>query len=337
MPYYRRYGRRSSTRKKTPFSHARSRTVNKRVKSALKVGSKKARTKVGANRRAIYTLGKQVNLLQRQKFGQKQWLYQTAELSNLIPEDIPRLQHPLCFNWNSFYDDTRIYQGSIVPGGIPGAGGTPLTHSTKSFRNKSYTPLAFLEPQFQWNARSSTDATVSLISYLPVFCSFVINFRGDVRNQANPTYDFPLRYRITLMKMKNRLHYSGFQNFALPTQLGAYHSLCSDDPSDRIGFSKTYHDVLVDKWVTINEHPVVDSDKPINRSVKINWSFPPNKPLKPNFKANEPGSVLYNNIPALDSMWLIISGNQPSTAQTSPLEINLSRYVVWRDAHSVTL
>lgn len=331
------YGRRNSYRgRKTVGTYKRLRRVNKPVVKALRVPKRKV-TKVTANRRAVYTLAKQVNTLQRQKFGQLQWLYQTCELSNIIPEDIPRLQFPLCFNFNSFYDNTRVYQGSIVPGGLPGAGGTPLTHSTKSFRNKAYTTLATLEPQFQWNARSTTDAAVSIISYLPVYCGLTINFRGEVTNVTPPGHDYPLRYRITLMQMKNRLHYSGNQNYALPTQLGAYHSLCCDDPSDRINFSKTYHKILVDKWITINNDPTEDSVKFINRNVRISWSFKNDKPLKPLFKANEPDSVQFNNVPAARSMWLIISSNQPRSATTSPLEINMSRLVKWRDPHQVTL
>lgn len=337
------YGRRVPYRRKPTPYHRRPRTGNKAVNKALRVRPKAASTKTAANRRAVTTLARQVSRLQTRVQGQRQYNYQVCNLNSLLPADIPRIWAPIAFDVGSFYNATSVYNGTIVPGVLPGAGGTPITTSSKSFRNKAYTPLATLEPSYQWGPRSNAATDVSLISYYPHKTKIRINFRGILENDATPAppptaFVYPMRFRITLFKMKNRLHFTGFQNYAMPTTLAAYGSMCNDNPAERINFSKTYHTVLADRWVTLNNDPEeTHSQKHVNKTVSITYTWPKGTCFKPNFVATEVPQELWHNIGAEDTVWCLLSSNQNTAITTLPIEISMSRLNIWADAHGVTV
>ena len=332
------YGRRASNSRRGYAGALRKRRTNTPVRKALRAPPKRARTVSGRNRRAVTTLARQVTHLQQRVRGQVQYLYQTANMSSQLATDVPREFAPLGFDATSFYDASNIYQGTIVPGGLPGSGGTPILHTVKSWRNKAYLPLVQLEPQFQWAPRASTDATVSYISYYPISMSYKFNWKGTLTNDAIPTFRFPLRYRVTFFKMKNyNQPTNAVMNIAMPSQLGAYCTLCADNPANRINFSKMYHEVLMDKWISFDNDPEqTHSQKNVNKTLSFDYVFPKDTEFKPNLKVTEPTSTLWTNIPVSQTIWCVISSNQVNGTTISPLVLSMSRFVKWRDNHGVT-
>lgn len=328
------YGR---NRKKSTVPYKYNRYINKPVRKALKVVPKKKTGKVAANRRGIYKLSKQVNSLQLAKLGSLQWNFQSCVLEGNITNEIPKITEPLAFCFNDFYDGTPISKGSVLPGLT---GGQPTLQNVKSFRKKNWLPNNDLQICYQWNARSSQQASVSKVQYQPVSAHYRFNFTGLLPNTA--AADDTWRYRITLIKLKNVPPPTNqVYNFQLPSTLGAYWHLCDADPNTRNSFSKRFHTVVADRWVTIKPDPAQNSEREVNVTINMSHRFPKSKPMKPDFLAStvaplpQPVEFYWTNTPMTDLMWCIISSDAPTATTFSPITINCSRYLKWYDAHGV--
>jgi len=149
MAYVRFTKSRKSYKRKTANTYRRSRYVNKPVAKAKTVYQKKSTGIVPANRRAINVISRQVQQLRLDKFGQRQWFQRTCNLQNNVAEDVPTSEHPIFFEFNNFYDACPVYRASVV-------GGTPVFSQVKSLRKKIYLPIASLQDEYQWQARSNT-------------------------------------------------------------------------------------------------------------------------------------------------------------------------------------
>lgn len=325
--------------KKSTYTYKRSRYVNKPVRKALKVVTKAKTGKVAANRRSVRVLAKQVNQLQLDKFGARQWNFQSCVLAGNQTNDIPTQINPLGFVFNDFYDGTNISRGSVVPGGAAG-GGQPILNNIKSFRKKNWLPNPDLQICYQWNARAAQQADVSKVHYLPESAHYRFRFTGLLRN-TQTVHDI-WRYRITVLKLKNVPPPTNqVYNFQLPSTLGSYWHLCDSNPDTRNAFSKRFHTIVADRWVTIKPDADLGSEKEIDFSININHYFKKNKPMKPDFLTSsviplpQPTEFYWTNTPMTELMWCIISSDAPGNTTNSPISINCSRYLKWRDPHGV--
>ncbi|AXQ66496.1 MAG: hypothetical protein [Circoviridae sp.] len=310
--YPNRYAR-SSTAKKAS-SIAKRRYINKPVRRALK--TKKAKTRAKANLSAITTLSKQVRNLQLGEYGSKQYQTQFVSLDPAVPTSSVTKTTPLAYLFNNFYDISAIFQGTVAAG-IPTV--TNVAHWNKQTFDVD------LQDAYQWNEKNNQDV-VSTISYLPVYSKVKITFQGELKN----TFNGNLRYRVTLFKLKNQPMVTAVKNFNMPFALGAYWHMVSDDVKTRNHFSKVYHEVLVDKYITFKPPDQTTAMSKIYRTVEIPYSFGEIKALNFDKSATPAAQLIYTNIPQSELMWCLISCNQDTAP---PLLITMERTNYWRDKH----
>ena len=315
---YRRYRRKVAT--------------NQSVAQKYKQYKRKPKTKVALNKNAIMTLSKQVRTLQLDKLGSQQYQVQDVHLRPTIATAQPSVVGPLCFCANNFYSDSvtsqtkcPIYKGTV------NAGGTPVltAPATQLFTKQGFS--LDLQNQFQWNEYRNTATSVSAVQYLPICAKYVFTFNGSITSG-----DLPIRYRITFLRQKKNQLQTSARNILLPYQLGAYWRMCADDPRQRNYFSNSFHEVLYDKFLTINS-PVGGGTaaQVFRRQIVARLAFP-NKVLKPNLVNQTSGATDFNtNVPIKDQIWCIISSNRQEGDTSSPV-IDIVRSMCWRDQHGTT-
>lgn len=316
---------------------------NKAVGKALAAKGQPKITAPKANTNAIVALSKQVRDLQLNRFGNLQRQVQSCTLTSQNNDDMPYTHSPLFFCFNDFYDVQPVYKASVSAG----LQTVPVFTQVKSMRKQNYNTN--LEDKYEFNQRNNQD-TVSQLEYLPVSCNLRMQFHGDFEGN----YQFPVRYRITIFKLKNAPNQSSAIDVALPATMGALWKMCEDDPNKRNHFSKQYHQVLVDRWLTIKPPTVQDSTAAQNvvrrvyRNLNINYTFPRGKAdkpksLKPNKEPPIPPATdqetLWSNIAQEDLIWCLISCNSTGDTQNPAVypqfNIDMQRKLVWRDRHDV--
>lgn len=295
---------------------ARGRYKNKAVVKALETKPKK--TIVKGNRSAIHTLAKQVRTLQLDKFGSLQFQFQSCQLTSSVATENPTLTTPIAFLLNGFYNNSLLYQGSVTAG-VPI--GTAL--GTKLKKQDYDTDL---KNQYQWNERNNQDI-VSTIQYLPVYTKIRLTFNGKLE-QTETTK--PIRFRVSVFKLKRQPLNTVVQSMAMPSYLGAYWHMMDDNPNSRNHFSKMYHDVIMERYVTFKPPSTPNAVESVYRTIEIPYSFPKAEPI--NFDKEQTDEVLWSNIPQHQCVWLMISSNQ---LLDSGISINIERSITWRDKHGL--
>lgn len=312
------FARRSTARKASAI--AKSRLVNKPVKTILKK-PRKAVSKPAQNQKAIMTLSRQVKSLQLGEYGFKQRQTQSVVLKHGIPAQQPLKTTPIAFQMNSFYDATPLLQGTV------NATGDPVVTLVNSFAKQTFD--TDIKDQYQWNEQNNLD-TVSLIRYLPVYSKLKFHFKGAIKSSQEN-----IRYRVTLFKLKNQPMITSVRNLNMPYALGAYWHMCDDTIGQKNYFSKKYHTVLMDKWVTISP-PTLSTlggnTSHVYRTLEVPFSWPNAKPVDFDKTATPPAQQLYTNMAQTDIIWCLISSNQDTD---SGLDISIERSLVWRDQHGI--
>lgn len=309
----------------------RRRFVNKKVEKKLVKHTKKAPAKTIAkhNKSAIQTLSRQVRLLTLQKYGnfQKQTQFATLAYATL-PSIMPTLDKPVAFLFNSFYSDTPVYRGEV------NALGVPTVSQITTFDKAAYD--VDLQDQYQYLESQNSKITVSKIQYLPCFAQYQFNFKGLITSNQAIT-----RYRITIFRLKRLPPSSSVKNLSLPSTLGALWKMSSNDATTRNYFSPSYHQVLVDKWVTFRPPGLEQANAPdaavtsVYKNVNIPFSFPV-KPIKMNLSTVPPAQKPWTNIPEDQQIWCLISCSADGVAAELPrLDIQVNRKLSWRDPHDV--
>jgi len=299
---------------------ARGRWKNKKVISKLKSGGPKKtiRKKVYNNKSAIFTLAKQVKSLQLTRFGELQRQHQSCNLSYTTALQTPLVTKPLAFCVNDFYNGNKIYQGQVNPA-------TQMPQTTTAAQMKKQTFDLDIADGFQWNEKNNQN-TVSLLEYLPVYTKLKFTLTGQIRGTAGHA----LRYRFTLFKTKHLALSNSVQSYAMPSSLGAYWYMCSNDPTLKNYFSKKYHTVLQDKYVTIMPPSDPSGVQKIYRTVEMPFSFGNIKSMRPQITATPASQTVWTNVSRDELIWCLISCN---TVSGQEVNINFDRYIVWRDHH----
>lgn len=302
---------------------ARGRYVNKTIVKKYKKNNRTKKSKSNLNKSAIMTLSKQVKLLQLQRYGSKQYQRQYAIIDNAQPLQECNDKKPLAFVMNSFYNANDIYQGNVSATGVPSATFTGIQLLKQVFS-------VDLKDQFQWNEQNAQE-TVSLIQYLPVYTKVKFTLSGMLKGGVHST--LPIRYRFTFFKLKNQPIVSDVHDMSLPETLGAYWYLCSDNFSTKNYFSKKRHEVLMDRYVSIQPPPADIDTLNVYRTIEMPFSFPSTKTLARNSTATPPGQTFNINIPQEDVIWCVISTNQ---VQNNGINVSIERLNIWRDAHGIS-
>lgn len=299
---------------------------------------------------AIFKLGKQVRSLQLADRGDLQYQMQDAKFVNAVGPAatstlIPTMSGPILFPFNSFYNKTVFYKGTLA-NQTPGYGILlDPAGDNNSFEKQAVT--ADLGGQYNWSIWNNT-TEVSKNSYLPVYCRLRIRIGMNMRPQ-----DLAQRFRVTLFKTRRMPVPNQYHEYQLPDCLGAYRNMCCDDPARRNHFSKSYHRVLLDRFVTFMppSGASVAADKVIQQSIKtvtIPYQFPA-KLLQPRVKQFQLFNDSFIQSTSQDEIiWCLISSNQPDSSYTGgntnpptnaqPIpSITLSRYLTWRDKAGTTV
>lgn len=311
--------KRSSNAEKASKTYKR-RFRNKPVEKAMK--KDKAPTVNKRQTKAIGTLARQVKSLQLSKLGSKQFQFQAATIRANVTTPIS-IVAPMFFAANSFYNGTDIYRGTVNPQtNVPTyqvmGGNIPINFQKQTFDTG-------LENEYQWNERANLDS-VNKVQYLPVFMNYKFRFFGQMNVGAQP-----LRYRVTFFKMKRQAVPNSVINMALPQTGGAYWHMCDDDALTRNHFSKSYHHVIADRFVTFYPPTDTNSVKMVNKIVSIKHAFNTTTPLKPNIGTNPAGQKFWSNINQDEIIWCLISTNYPSGTTHPNIVISIERGLTWRD------
>jgi hypothetical protein len=292
-------------------------TSNKSVKRVYRKASATPKTKTGANKSAIMTLSRQVKSLQNQRFGEIQSASTVFTLDSALKLPEPKL--PVCFMVNDFYNDAPVWKGVHYP--VSGDVGYSQIAVTE---RPSYN--SDLLDQYEWNARQNTDA-VSEIEYKPVYRR--MNFH--IETNLSGAYA-PMKFRITLFKLKPVQLATNQIDCQLPSRLGAYRYLAdSNNQIKQNSFNPRFHTVIYDKWVTIKS----DSTSPTKSTfVSIPYKFGDTDLVKPDFTNLPTGQTFWTNVPQNDIVWAMIS---VSGNATHPIvsKITCKSFFSWRDKHGI--
>lgn len=284
---------------------------------------------------AIRALGRQVKSLAMSQFGDKQYQYQYLSLTPTANnrQSFPSRQRPIFFAANSFYDKTSIFRGFIQTTG-PSTGLSGYEAIAENSINVTFKKHIWdidTDNRYQWNVTNAQN-TVSKISYMPIFMKY--KFLFDYELPANYKDQ---RYRITLFQMKHMPMASDKKDYTIPGAAGAYSHMCCSRLESRNYFSKSYHKVLVDKWVTIKSKPDVVAKG--LKTVEIPFAFKA-QVLQPNLSADPAGQLFWTNLAEEDVIWCLVSSDEDMQdfVITGGRQTNLSiqRSLTWRDKHDTT-
>lgn len=300
---------------------AKGRYKNKKVVSKLK-SKGPVKTIVKGNKNAILTLSRQVKTLQLDKFGSIQRMSQFLNVAHDGTHK-PLSTEPMLMCFNQFKELTPLYHCAVSQ--TPPTTGIPTLLASHLFAKSAFS--TDLADEYQWEDQSNLTTSVSSVEYLPVYANLKIQLTGQLA-QTDPV----IRYRFTLFKTKRLPAASLQKNFSLPHAGGAYYHMCEDDVSLRNQFSKSYHQILMDKWITIIPPNPYTSTHKVHQVVNLPYSFGKIESLKLNYSALPAGQTLTSNIPQKDCIWLLISCNQPTS---SPINLAITRDLTWRDRHQV--
>lgn len=313
---WRLYNRKGGTAAKYPVQS----TVNKPVKKIYK--KRAAPTKVNLNKQAIMKLSNQVRLLQNQRAGEIQthtmWAAVPRQGGNLGPVSPGA---PLLFGLNNFYEQ-EIYKGIVVAQAAPLQDAPSFVTVTNFARNYYRSDL---DDEFEWNARRNTD-NVSTIEYKPVFTRLNFKFTFNTATAVHPG-----KVRVTILKLRPH-SVSNKLNVSLPATLGAYRWLGNAATAQYHNhFDKTYHQVLVDKWISVRPPPNSALTQ-FTRELRLDYRYDATI-LKPDITVAPSGQNFWTNTPVKDQIWVLISAD--GEAQASMQEAYVSKFDVWRDPHGV--
>lgn len=286
--------------------------------------------KPAQNKKAVLKLSRQVKTLQLQRYGDRQWQTQFCRLTSTVAGQFPYKEHPVAFLLNSFYNNDTVYRGDIQqPSGVPS--GLPIGPNTVFTKQLFDTNI---DSRFQWLAINNQEL-VSQTQYLPIATK--LNFR--IRSRLVDTINEPVKFRISIIKLKRQPQGAGPATLmSLPTYLGAYRALASDDFRDRNRFSKIRHTVLFDRWITFNPPSNTGATSKLVYNCYYNHYFKGINPVNKN-QHLEPGPIvdqdLITNIPEKDLVWCLISCNASAFVQ-SQFTIDMQRVNTWRDHKGVT-
>lgn len=339
-------------------------TTNRPVRKAYKA-NRLPKSKAGQNKKAIFTLARQVKRLQVNDEGDLQHQHQRLQLfgNYTTPPDLnqmPELEAPLCFCANNFYPNgahspCQYYKVFVDPAGEP-----DFTAGS-NFQKTAMLPFTTLGQQYQWNALNATQE-VSRTEYMPTRARYSFVFSG----QTQPFYDNlsqgaviqpAIRFRVTFFKLRPsavRINSGLVSNVNLPKYGGAYGRMCADQAQDRNYFSKHLHQIVADKWIVIKRPDTInDASFEITPTELVTKAFRKTlrfdiphkhlargKTLRPNMGPDTlPLNSTFNTmIPMSEQLWCIISSNLTDRYLTDTrcrlnLEINIARSVYWRDKH----
>jgi len=322
------------------------RRTNQPIKSIYKkhAVAKKRPTLTKVNQSAITTLARQVKSLQLNRFGDRQYQYQVARMvPSSVPGTGPTLRSPVFFCASSFFNSEPCYQGTVNAAGAANYQqvGTSPANEVR-FRKPTFD--VDIQKQYQWVEQQAGKNTISRIEYLPLYMNHKISISGLISSR-----DQPLRYRFTMFKTKKQPVPSNIKNFGMPQAGGAYWFMCADDYNQRNKFSKSFHTVLMDKWVVINP-PCINYENtpagpspeltqcPIRRVVNMNYTFKTNKPYKPNLFNDPANQLFWTNVEEDDIIWIMISSNIDVNSATQGIQptIQIERSLGWRDTQGTT-
>lgn len=337
-----RYGYRKSTRSR-----------NQPVANAYKA-NRLPRRKTSQNKKAIFTLAKQVRANATKIKGSIQTSYQSAYLSPYLDgwaddEENPTNKGPIGFLANSFYDETSVNKVELLKFNV-NTSGVPTWNPANlaMFRQATMLPSTALGTQYQWLAMNDKKTQVSLIQYAPISAKYTITFNVN-KHALVPTMPQPPRYRVTFFRLRPRsltLNTAYKSNYALPAAGGAYWHMCEDNPDARNCFSSKIHEILADRWVTfkVPDYPLASSsfhpaqDPPSTTPVEFPTPLAYNTSiqrktvsvtltgkqlarrgmLRPNMADGIPShTVFQNQIPISDAVWCLISSSQSMDGATS--------------------
>lgn len=296
---------------------ARKLRKNMPVRKAL---AKPGKTIAKGNRSAIYTLGKQVKNLQLSQFGDLKRQIQSCTLKDSTLLHRPLSTTPLIMNLTNFYDGAAFFQGSVSPIGLP------VLSFSQVMKKQTYD--LDLNDSYQFNERRNDITTVNERRYLPI--SSLLKFTLNGAMPAGSTR--ALRYRFTILTTKRQPVTSSVINVALPYATGALWHMSEDDPKLRNYFSKKYHRIISDKWITIMPAKNNTNHIPVYRTVEMPYIFGRKTPLETQLtQPNPSGQTVYTNLPEDEIVWCLISSN--ATGSTG-IDIDFTRTNIWRD-HTV--
>lgn len=306
----------------------KSRFKNKKVTKKL-VHSRRAPVKTIAkgNKSAILALSRQVRDLQLAKFGNKLYQTQSVLLDHTQINETLSVYNPIAFMVNSFYDRTQVYRGVVSsPGGIPSF------TAPKYFSKQTYD--TDLQDQYQWNETMNASTVVSQVEYLPVSAKHKITFKGFLV----PSNEI-VRFRVTLFRLRRVPPASNQKQLDLPGTLGAYWHMCENDAAQRNYFSKSYHRVIFDKWITLvapfqeNTHGPIEN---IYKTIEIPHVFTSMNTIKMNKTSTPSDQQPWTNLPEDQQIWCLISSSAGTAQQDAPpISVQIERKLCWRQRHGV--
>lgn len=308
--------RNSSAYNRTAVKTGRTSRANPAVARALR--PRRAPTKSNRNLSAIYTLGRQVALLQSQKFGilQKNTQY-VKWIGTVLPATLPDPASPILFSLNDFYNQTA-FRGRIT--------GTTGTFDV----GPVFTPQTYdvsLDDAQEFTARQNTEL-VSPNHYLPVMTRVNMTFNFRWTGVSPPGY-----IRIDVLKVKD-INQTNKIQCNLPTTLGAYRFL-AQPPSDplRNYYNTDFQQVYSTKWLKCS-NPCRLATESAQLSIKHTMSrkFSHRDFLSPQFNDNPTGQEFWTNVPRNQQLWVLISVD--TNAAVGLVSIDTGKLNMWRDAHS---
>ena len=335
---FRKYGRPRTSTRRSRFLNSRSTARNVAVRAKRSVNKAVARTqrktflsRPARNTDSIVSLARQVANLQKTQIGLFQKNYEICKLHNHGWHD----HAPFAFPLNNFLkDECRIFQATEDTTSHPGHI-VPAYVVRNQFAHWSPTsPL--LSDQFNYWAGANSDSA-SFIAYRPI--STTLNFKFTAP-ALPPNVDYWVR--IDIVQCKKTLPHSNVHSLTLPNNLLALGNLAHDDIEKRNRINRQYFKIHKTKWLRMHNDKN-STNTTIEKWCKIHWKF--NQFKKSSTEDLDAGAVIdtvtgpvsttfETQMPKQDIYWVILSTSNQEPADDK-IEVDISRYISYRDQHGV--
>lgn len=297
-------------------------TAARKIQAAARRARKAPVRQVVKNTKSIITLKGQAN-------GHVQRSYQHIKFVNVPGSFALTPTTPLIINAINFLDSRTaggsvyypIYTGTtpnIVPS--PAVAGKWTTYSPSDSQG-------FTVPYQMWKDQNID--TMSASCYQPLFASYKFNFNIATM----PTQQADIWIRIDHFKTRRLYLNSDYHRYTMPDAVGCLSNMAvNNQTGKRNAFNPALFHVKKTRYVKI---PAVDTQKTDhNKTLTVSMGFP-KKLVKLDLDATSPTVVepYYLNADPRQNEWLLVS----CSAHTPPIELTLTRKIVWRDQHGIQM
>lgn len=318
------YGRKNKSRKST----------STRASAARKVQRFYRKRRTAPAKAALISNAKAISALQSKVMGPLKKNYHVATFS---PTTVYQFgpQYPYAFPLNDFTEQlsSNLRGGTIYGPTYTAVGPAPGNiqigaQAVGHFIDRNPVEALNIQNQFRMWDRSNV-ALANNQAYYPIYAEYTFTFTRDVQDDTQSD----IYVRLDRLKTRRQFVPGGDSNISMPTCLGAFQNMANrNNPKIANCYNPAYFGVKT-RWLKLRGYA---SDKKITQvSTKFRMAFP-KKLVRMN--ASQISATEFETFAAVVDPkipeWMVVSVSNAASepSDSTPLELNITRKIVWRDA-----